>query len=105
MKDNINRIAEAFSPQNIKKNDSRYNIDDSTYALIIDPVSIDDINTHYQCQIYVTNPITGAKQQLQYYPQLTSGVWLSLSLSVKVNTDGKFNALIHAYKLNPLPYK
>ena len=63
--------------------------DSSTFALIIDPLSVDDLSTNYQRQLYITNPITGNKQQLQYYPQLTSGMWLSLTLSVKVNTDRK----------------
>ena len=100
MKDSINNmIAEAISPQDVIKNDSRYSIDHSTFALIIDPVSVDDLNTDYmyQCQVYVTNPITGTKQQLQYYPQLTPGVRLSLSLSVKVNTDSKFYTIIELF--------
>lgn len=90
MKDSI-KIAEAINPQDVRKTDHKYSIDSSTYALIIDPVSIKDLSTDYQCQVYVTNPTTGAEQQLHYYPQLTSGVWLSLSLSVKVNTDSKFD--------------
>ena len=37
----------------------------STYALIIDPVSVSDTSPSYQCHTFVTNPITNTKQRLQ----------------------------------------
>jgi hypothetical protein len=60
--------------------ESRYDIDRATYALIIDPVDEIDTSSSYQCQVFVTNPITNTQQQLQYYPQLASGVQLSLTI-------------------------
>jgi hypothetical protein len=84
MKDGI-KIATAINPQDVMTIDDRYSIDSSTFALIIDPVRFGDLSIDYQCQVFVTNPITGTKQQLQHYPQLASGVRLSLSLTVKVN--------------------
>ena len=80
-------IAEVINPQNVRKTGCRYDIDRATYALILDPVSVNDSSTDYQCQVYVNNPNTGTKQQLQYYPQSMADVGLSLT----VNTNGKFN--------------
>ena len=54
------------NPQDIRKTDSRYDIDRATYALIIDPVSVNDTNTNYQCQVSVQNPMTNTQQQLRY---------------------------------------
>ena len=74
---------EVANSQSITKPDSRYGIDGATYALIIDPVNVADTSSSYQCQVYVTNPITDTKQQLQYHPQLASGVQLSLTVMEK----------------------
>ena len=71
----------------MNKTNSRYDIDRVTYALIVDPVSVNDSSTSYECQVYVQNPITGTKQQLHSYPQQTSGVMLSLF--VNINDDSK----------------
>ena len=85
IKDSI-EIAKSLKPQEVVTTDDRYSIDGSTFALIIDPVSMPgDLSEDYQCQVFVTNPITGSKQQLQHYPQLTSSVRLSLSLTVQAN--------------------
>ena len=86
MKDSV-EIAKGINPQDVMTTDVRYSIDNSTFALIIDPVilSMGDLSKNYQCQVFVTNPITGSKQQLQHYPQLTSGMRLSLSLTVQAN--------------------
>ena len=72
---------EIANSHSIRKSNSRYNIDRATYALIIEPVNENDTSSSYNCQVYVTNPITDTKQQLQYYPQLAPGVQLSLTVS------------------------
>lgn len=82
---NSTKIAEVINPHDVMTTDGRYSIDSPTLALIIDPVSIDDLSTDYQCQVYATNPITGTRKQLQFYPPLTSSVRLSLTLTVKAN--------------------
>ena len=69
---------EIANSQSIGRPESRYEIDRATYALIIDPVNESDTSSSYQCQVFVTNPITNTKQQLQYHPQPASGVQLSL---------------------------
>ena len=69
---------------------SKYRIDGATYALIIDPVSVNDTSSSYQCQVSVTNPITDTKVPLKFYPQSTPDV--SLSLTVVANS--KFNPII-----------
>ena len=74
---------EIGNSQSIGRLESRYDIDRATYALSIDPVDEGDTSSSYQCQVFVTNPITNSKQQLQHYPQLASGV--QLSLTVKEN--------------------
>ena len=84
-KDDVEIANSRFHDQSIRNPDSRYNIDGATYALIIDPVNVADSNSNYQCQVFVTNPTTDTKQQLQYYPQLASGV--QLSLTVKENNN------------------
>ena len=81
MKDSI-EIAESSN--------SKYRIDRATYALIIDPVSVNDTSSNYQCQMFVTNPITEVKQELQFYPQPTSDV----SLSLTVVATSKFNPVV-----------
>ena len=74
---------EIANSQSIGRPESRYDIDRATYALSIDPVDEGDTSSSYQCQVFVSNPITNTKQQLQHYPQLASGV--QLSLKVKEN--------------------
>ena len=69
---------EIANSQSIGKPESRYDIDRATYALSIDPVDEGDTSSSYQCQVFVSNPITNTKQQLQHYPQLASDVQLSL---------------------------
>ena len=76
---------EPSNPQNIMTLNSKYAIDRATYALIIDPVSVNDSSTHYKCQVSALNPKTFVKQVLQYNPQQTD-----VSLSLKVLTR-KFN--------------
>ena len=76
MKDSV----EIANSQNSRKTDSRYDIDRATYALIIDPVNVNDSSLSFQCQVFVTNPITNTKQQLQYHPQLTPGVQIFLTV-------------------------
>ena len=58
--------------------DSRYNIDRANYSLIIDPVNINDTSTYYKCQVFVKNPITLLKRQLQLH------LIPSLNLSLQV---------------------
>ena len=70
---------------------SKYRIDRATYALIIDPVSVNDTSSNYQCQVFVINPITDSKQQLQLYSQRKPTFGISLSLTVVANS--KFNPI------------
>jgi hypothetical protein len=74
MKDDV----DIANSQSIRTPESRYDIDRATYALTIDPVDESDTSSSYQCQVFVTNPIANTIQQLQHYPQLDSGVQLSL---------------------------
>ena len=69
---------------------SKYRIDGATYALIIDPVSVNDTSSDYQCQVFVTNPITNTKVPLQFYPQPTPDV----SLSLTVVATSKFKPIV-----------
>ncbi len=69
---------EIANSQSIGTSESRYDIDRATYALAIDPVDESDTSSSYRCLVFVTNPITYTKQQLQHYPQLGSGAQLSL---------------------------
>ena len=75
------KIAEALNPQQIRTINSKYDIDRSTYALIINPVSVSDSSTEYRCNIFVNNSIAHAKQQLQYNSQTGSDISLSLSVT------------------------
>ena len=43
---------------------SRYDIDRSSFSLIIDPVSISDSSESYECETYVRNPLTGGNRKL-----------------------------------------
>lgn len=74
----------------------RYDIDAETYALVIDPVSVSDSSTNYQCDVSVEYPsctLNGAstKQILQYYNS-QAGAGRSVSLSLTVTQCSK---LIH----------
>ena len=71
-----NSIVVRVDTQNIQFDDSRYNIDRATYSLIIDPVNINDTNTHYGCVLYVIDPCTATWYPLQSSPPV------SLSLHV-----------------------
>ena len=44
--------------------DSRYKINESTFALIIDSVNVNDSNMNYQCEVSVTNPLTDESEIL-----------------------------------------
>ena len=73
-------IAEATNPQSVRTvDDSRYKIDRDTYSLIINSANINDTSNRYQCEVFVTNPITNAKQILQP----------SSPVSVSLNVHGK----------------
>ena len=64
--------------------DSRYQINVSTFSLIIDPVSVNDSSMNYQCIVVVTRPITGSRFQLvssQGDVSPRGDVLLSLSIS------------------------
>ena len=78
MKDGV----EIANSQSIREPNNRYDIDRATYALIIDPMDENDTSSNYQCQVFVTNPITNTKQRLQYFPQL-AGMQLSLTTNEK----------------------
>jgi hypothetical protein len=70
-------LAEAPRQNVLTVDNSRYNVDRATFSLIIDPVNINDTSTHYRCELFVTNPITGTIS----HPQ--SGQVLSLQVISK----------------------
>ena len=87
---------EIANSQSTRKSSSRYDIDRTTYALIIDPMSVNDTSSSYQCQLFVINPITDTKQRLQYYPQLhmASGMVLFTALQTLIPTpDSEFDVM------------
>ena len=82
MKKNV--VIATANSQNSRTTSSKYDIDRATYSLIIDPMSVNDTSPSYQCQMYVHNPNTDTKQQLQYFPQIVSGVSLQLTVIGKL---------------------
>lgn len=74
-------VAEITKTQAIKKANNKYDINRSTYELIINPISANDSSTNYQCHVFAHNPNTGTKQELQYSPQSGTGVPLSLTVT------------------------
>ena len=67
-----NSIIAQVHKQNVSTvDDSRYNIDRATYSLIIDPVNINDTSTRYGCDLFVTDPITTSRRQLQLSPPVS----------------------------------
>ena len=70
-------IAQVTSPPGqLKHSDPRYQIDSGSYSLIINSVTVNDTSSDYQCEIFVTIPITNAKHMLQ----ASSQVALSLNI-------------------------
>jgi hypothetical protein len=65
-------IARATNPQTVMTvDDSRYKIDGDSYSLIIDSANTNDTSSSYQCELFVTNPITNNQQMLQPSPSVT----------------------------------
>ena len=62
-------IASSTDPQSI--DNSPYEIDRATYSLIIDPISVNDTSTDYQCELSVTNPNSNVRQILEQSPQVS----------------------------------
>ena len=50
-------------PQN-GNSDSRLDLD-SVYLLVIHPVDLNDSSSDYQCMLFVTNPNTNTKEEVQ----------------------------------------
>ena len=70
-------IAKVTSPQGqLEHSDPRYQIDSGSYSLIINPVTINDTSSDYQCEIFVTISSTNVKYMLQP----SSQVALSLNI-------------------------
>ena len=81
--------------QIVRKADSRYGIKVSTFALIIDPANVHDLSKHYQCVIYVSNPLSTSQTELQLSPQ--RDVLLSLSVMPYSDTiESMFNILTNS---------
>lgn len=76
LKDNL--LSVEYNPQLYMVVDPRYQINRSTFSLIIDPVNVNDSSMNYQCRVFVTNPLNGVMSVLQPYPQRDV---LSLSVS------------------------
>ena len=64
-------IAQAHRQNVSTVDDSRYNIDRASYSLIIDPVNINDTSTRYGCDLFVTDPTTTSRRQLQSSPPVS----------------------------------
>ena len=69
--------------QIVRKADSRYGIKTSTFALLIDPANVQDSSKHYQCVVYVSNPLSTSQTELQLSPQRD----VLLSLYVMPNSE------------------
>ena len=69
-----NLIAEL---DNLEQTDSRYDIDRSTFSLIINSSNINDTSTNYQCEVYVQNPLsdTNTKINTEFKDTLTLQVY------------------------------
>ena len=50
------RIAELSTPSGFTSTDSRYEINQSTFSLTIDPANVNDSSNSYQCDVYVQDP-------------------------------------------------
>ena len=76
-----NLIAKVTNPQGqLESTNARYRIDRGRYSLIINPPTINDTSTDYQCELSVTNPLTNVLQVLQPSPPVT----LSLKVICKL---------------------
>ena len=93
-KDNIS-IIDLMNLQIVRRTDSRYGIKASIFALIIQPASVQDSSKHYQCVVYVSNPLSNSQTELQLSPQRD----VPLSLSVVPDSDtieSMFNILTNS---------
>ena len=70
-RDDINLLTFVGSQNCLSSVDARYNTDRTNFSLIINSVNVNDSNTNYRCQVFVRNPLTGAKTQLAPYVSLT----------------------------------
>jgi hypothetical protein len=68
MKDGV-KIIEAVNPQTITllNGNSRLDLDDA-YSLVIHSVNLNDSSSNYRCRLFITNPNTDTKQEVQSYP-------------------------------------
>ena len=83
-KEGIEIARKTINPQTVTTvDDSRYKIDRDTYSLIIDSANTNDTSSNYQCELFVTNPITNSQEMLQPSPSVT--------LSLEVNGYRKYN--------------
>ena len=61
-------IAERMNSQDAMYTDpERYDIDDA-YSLLIHSVNVNDSSSNYRCVLFITNPRTDTKQEVQPYP-------------------------------------
>ena len=61
-------IGERGNSQDIMYTDpERYDID-YAYSLLIHSVNVNDSSSNYQCVLFITNPHTDTKQEVQPYP-------------------------------------
>lgn len=72
-------IAELCGPSGFTSTDSRYEINQSTFSLTIDPANVNDSSNSYQCDVYVRDP-QGDQGDIHLLPSGSPG--LSLSLNV-----------------------
>ena len=61
---NYTAVARFSDSEGFSSTDPRYNIDRSTFALMISSVNWTDAGKGYQCEVYVRNPSTEDEHQL-----------------------------------------
>lgn len=64
MKDDVTIIT-ADSTQAITQVDPKFDVDTTSYSLIIHSVNLNDSSSNYHCELSVTNPLTKTKQVVQ----------------------------------------
>ena len=69
-------IARFSTPEGFRSTDSRYSINRASFSLAINPVNVNDSDTSYKCEVYVSYP-TGSDNV-----QLVPSRQISLTLDV-----------------------
>ena len=73
-------IAQLSSPSGLTSIDSRYEINQSTFSLTIDPANVNDSSNNYQCDAYVKDPQNKGDDKIHLLP--SGSPEFSLTLNV-----------------------